>query len=112
MAPRPAYDLVVYRRSTFCPDLIDTRRWLYAWNVPYRQVNHDLDEAIAWRLDAWLGSRTVPTLVVAERGALDPIAPPAEANLKALRNTDRGTMLHEPEEGTLRAFLMRHGFLS
>lgn len=108
IAARPPYDLVVYGRATFCPDLIDTKRWLHAWNVPYRLVNQDLDEEIAWRLDAWLGSRTVPTLVVAERGAIDPIRPPSEANLKALRNTDRGTMLHEPEEATLRAFLERH----
>jgi len=80
--------------------------------VPYRQLNHDLDEQIAQRLDVWLGSRTVPTIVVAERGKIDPIAPPAAADLKALRNVDRGSMLHEPEEATLHAFLVRHGFLS
>ncbi len=112
IAARPPYDLVVYGRSTFCPDLVTTKAWLHAWNVPYHQVNQDLDEQVAWRLDSWLGSRTVPTLVVAEHGALDPIAPPVDANLKALRNTDRGTMLHEPEEATLRAFLARHGFLA
>jgi len=112
IAARPAYDLIVYGRSTFCPDLIDTKRWLHAWNVPYRQLNHDLDEQIAQRLDVWLGSRTVPTIVVAERGEVDPIAPPAAADLKALRNADRGSMLHEPEEATLHAFLVRHGFLS
>lgn len=111
IAPRPKLELVVYGRSTFCPDLITAKRWLHAWNVPYRQVNHDLDDDIAARLDTWLGSRTVPTFVIAERGQLDPIAPPNDADLTRLRNVDRGTMLHEAEEATLRAFLERHGIL-
>jgi formylglycine-generating enzyme required for sulfatase activity len=111
IAPRPPYDLVVYGRSTFCADLIRMKVWLDAWNVPYRQVQIDLDEPMAYRLDEWLSSRTVPTLVVARYGEVDPISAPSDANLKALRNVDRGTMLHEPDEPTLRAFLERHGFL-
>jgi formylglycine-generating enzyme required for sulfatase activity/glutaredoxin len=107
---RPPYDLVVYGRSTFCPDLMAVKRWLNAWNVPYRQLQVDLDEVAAHRLDSWLGSRTVPTLVVAQHGQIDPISTPAPANLSRLRNTDRGAMLHEPDDITLRAFLARHGF--
>ncbi|MDW8300616.1 MAG: hypothetical protein RML95_14895 [Anaerolineae bacterium] len=42
---------------------------LRARNALCRKVNHDSNEAIAWRLDAWLGSRAVRTLAVAERGA-------------------------------------------
>lgn len=109
---RPQHELVIYGRSSFCPDLVKAQRWLHAWNVPYRQLNVDLDEQAAYRLDAWLGSRTVPTLVIAEQGSIDPITPPAEADLTHLRNTDRGSMLHEAEEDTLRAFLIRHGFLA
>jgi formylglycine-generating enzyme required for sulfatase activity/glutaredoxin len=109
---RPARDLVVFGRSTFCPDLVRVKEWLHAWNVPYRQIQTDWDEAAAYRLDEWLGSRTVPTLVVAEYGSIDPIAPPADVDLSHLRNTDRGTMLHEPDEETLRAFLVREGFFS
>jgi len=112
IAPRPAYDLVVYGRSTFCPDLVKAKQWLYAWNVPYRQLNIDLDEQSAFKLDHWLGSRTVPTFVIAERGSTAPIFEPAEADLSKLRNIDRGSMLHEAEEATLRAFLVRHGFLT
>ncbi len=112
IAPRTKYDLILYARGTFCPDLITTKRWLYAWNVPYRQINVDMDEPAAFRLDRWLGSRTIPTLVVAERLGLEPITEPTEADLSHLRNADRGSMLHEPEEATLRAFLVRHGFLS
>jgi len=111
MAERPDVDLVVYGRSTFCPDLVKLLTWLRAWNVPYRQVQIDLDESVAFRLDHWLGSRTVPTLVIARHGDVDPILPPNEANLSALRDTDRGSMLHEPDESTLRAFLTRHGIL-
>jgi formylglycine-generating enzyme required for sulfatase activity/glutaredoxin len=109
LARRPKYDLVVVGRSVFCPDLIDVKHWLHAWNVPYRQINHDLVEEMAWRLDSWLGSRTVPTLFITEYGQIDPISEPTAANLQALRNTDRGSMLHEPDEGTLRAFLARYG---
>ncbi|MEP7286912.1 MAG: SUMF1/EgtB/PvdO family nonheme iron enzyme, partial [Chloroflexota bacterium] len=112
IAPRTRYDLVVYGRTTFCSDLIKTKKWLDAWNVPYRQLSVDTDEQAASRLDRWLGTRTIPTLIVAERNATDPIADPADANLADLRNADRGSMLHEPEEGTLRAFLIRNGFLT
>jgi formylglycine-generating enzyme required for sulfatase activity/glutaredoxin len=109
---RPAHDLVVYGRTTFCPDLVKVRAWLHTWNVPYRQVNIDLEEVAAFRLDEWLGTRTIPTLVVAEYGGLDPITAPTEADLRNLRNTDRGAMMHEPEEAGLQAFLVRNGFLS
>lgn len=112
LAKRPAHDLILVGRSVFCPDLIKVKEWLHAWNVPYREVHHDLNEDMASRLDEWLGSRTVPTLFVAEYGQIDPITAPAEANLRALRDTDRGSMLHEPEEATLRAFLTRHGMLA
>ncbi len=112
IAPRQGNDLVLYGRSTFCPDLVKVKQWLHNWNVPYHQLNIDMHEAYALRLDEWLGSRTVPTLIVARRGEVDPGAIPAEADLSHLRNADRGSMLHEPDEPTLRAFLARHGFLS
>ncbi|MCC7451389.1 MAG: SUMF1/EgtB/PvdO family nonheme iron enzyme [Anaerolineae bacterium] len=111
MAAQPAYDLIVYGRSTFCPDLVKAKQWLHAWNVPYHQLNVDMHEAHALRLDEWLGSRTVPTLVVAKQGEVEPITPPTDVDLSRLRNMDRGSMLHEPDEPTLRAFLVRHGFL-
>ncbi len=107
IAARAPYDLLVYGRSTFCPDLLKVQAWLHAWNVPYRQIQVDLDEEAAARIDRWLGSRTVPTLVIALHGETEPISTPGEANLQALRNVDRGSMLHEPEEATLRAFLAR-----
>ena len=109
---RPRVDLVVYGRTTFCPDLSKARGWLHQWNVPYRQLNIDLDETAAFKLDDWLGTRTIPTIVVAHYASIDPVEAPAEANLNNLRNTDRGSMLHEPEEAALRAFLVRNGFLS
>ncbi len=108
---RPTYDLVMYGRSTFCPDLVKARVWLRAWMVPYHQVNIDLEEQAASRLDRWLGTRTIPTFVVARWGEIDPVAPPAEVDLCRLRNADRGTMLHEADEATLRGFLVRNGML-
>jgi formylglycine-generating enzyme required for sulfatase activity/glutaredoxin len=111
IAPRTEYDLVLYGRTTFCPDLVKTKNWLHAWNVPYRQINVDVDEHAAFRLDQWLGTRTIPTLVVATKNDVEPIAEPANVDLSALRNQDRGSMLHEPEEETLRSFLARNGFL-
>ncbi len=112
IAPRYPFDLVMYGRSSFCPDLVNVKQWLHQWNVPYRQLNVDMDEQAAFRLDTWLGSRTVPTLVIASQGGIDPVLPPADADLSNLRNADRGSMLHEADEQTLRAFLTRHGFLS
>lgn len=112
IAARPARDLVIYGRSTFCPDLVKVKGWLRSWNVPYRQVQIDFDEDAASRLDAWLGSRTVPTLLVADYGEVEPYTPPADVDLDHLRNADRGSMLHEPDEDGLRAFLARNGFLA
>jgi formylglycine-generating enzyme required for sulfatase activity/glutaredoxin len=112
IAQRFQHDLVMYGRSSFCPDLVNVKKWLHDWNIPYRQLNIDMDEQAAFRLDTWLGSRTVPTLVIAPLGSIDPVDPPADANLSNLRNADRGSMLHEADESTLRTFLLRHGFLS
>jgi len=109
---RTAHDLVIYGRWSFCPDLISGKSWLHAWGVPYRQINIDLDEQAAARIDEWLGSRTVPTYIVAERGQVLPITPPADADLSELRNANRGSMLHEADEPTLRAWLVQNGFLA
>ncbi len=108
---RPQRDLVIYGRSSFCPDLVKGKVWLHSWGVPYRQINIDLDEEAAFKLDSWLGTRTIPTYVVAERNEIDPATPPADADLSNLRNTDRGAMLHEAEEPVLYAWLIRNGFL-
>ncbi len=111
IATRPAHDLVFYARANFCSDVVTTKKWLHARNVPYRQVNIDVDEQAAFRLDEWLGSRTIPTLVVAEYGSIDPIVKPLNVPLSELRNVDRGSVLHEPDEATLHTFLVRNGFL-
>ncbi len=111
LVERPEHDLVVYGRSSFCPDLINGKEWLRVWRIPYRQINIDLDENAAFRIDNWLGTRTIPTYVVAERGQIDPITPPTETDLSHLRNADRGSMLHEADEAGLYSWLIRNGFL-
>lgn len=111
IAARPRYDLLLYGRSSFCSDVVKVKQWLNNWNVPYRQLNIDVDEEAAFRLDEWLGTRTIPTLVVASRNCIDPISEPVSVDLAHLRDTNRGSMLHEPEESTLRAFLVENGFL-
>jgi hypothetical protein len=111
-SPRPAFDLVVYGRSSFCADLVDGKQWLHDWNVPYRQINIDLDEQAGFRLDDWIGNRTIPTYVVAERGSSVPILPPKEVDLSHLRDANRGTMLHEADRSTLRAWLIQNGLLA
>jgi formylglycine-generating enzyme required for sulfatase activity len=109
LAERPKYDLVIYGKTVFCPDLVNGKRWLRAWGTPYRQLNIDLDEAAAYKLDSWLGMRVVPTYIIAEHGQIDPITPPLDADFRNLRNADRGSMLHEADEAGLRTFLARHG---
>ena len=106
-------ELVVIGRTYPCPDLARTQRFLKANNINYRQINIDEDEAALEFLLRWVGHRSVPTVVVAQAGDVQPIEEPAPLPPgRSVRSLDRGTMITEPSDEALRGFLHRHGFAS
>jgi glutaredoxin len=61
-------ELIVYARTTYCPYLDIARAVLAEYSVAYREIMIDKDETAAKRVVDWTGFRSVPTLLVAERG--------------------------------------------
>jgi glutaredoxin len=106
-------ELVVYGRTYPCPDLTRAKRYLEANNIKYRQINIDQDEAAREFVQRWVGHQSVPTIVVANPGDVQPIAEPAPLPAgRSARSFDRGTMITEPSDEALRGFLRRHGLAS
>ncbi len=103
-------ELVVYGRTYPCPDLTRTKRYLEANKINYRQINIDEDESALELVMRWVGHRSVPTVVVAKAGDVQPIEEPAPLPPgRSVRSFDRGTMITEPSDEALRGFLSRHG---
>lgn len=103
-------ELVVYGRTYPCPDLTRTKRFLEAHQIQYRQINIDQDEAALEFVRRWVGHLSVPTVVVAKSGDVQPIDDPAPLPPgRSARSFDRGTMITEPSDEALRGFLQRHG---
>ncbi|MBI3536270.1 MAG: glutaredoxin family protein [Chloroflexi bacterium] len=104
--------LVVYTRTTQCPYWDRSKLFLDANKVPYHMLNIEMDPAAAQRLQHWLGSLTVPTMVIAEENSLEPFYPPAPlADDQSAHGVDRGTMFSEPSDRRLEIFLRRHGIM-
>jgi glutaredoxin len=105
-------ELVMYSRTRFCPFVRLAREALTYWNVPYREILIDHDPIAQAQLLQWTGFLSVPTLVVAERGSDLPLAPPAPLPPgDSPMGINRGSMLTEPSEAELHAWLRQHGFL-
>lgn len=102
--------LVVYGRSTPCPDMYRWQRWLSKHAVEFVEfdINHDAE---AFRkVVEWTGHQSVPTLVIAPDDGVDPVTPPAPLPPgRGPRAIDRGTMLTEPGNGQVEGFLERNG---
>ena len=101
--------LVVYERSSFCPDMHRWRRWVAAHPLTYVGFDIDHDPDARARVVGWTGHESVPTLVIAAEDGVDPIEPPAGLGGRGPRAVDRGTMLTEPDPGQIGPFLRRHG---
>jgi formylglycine-generating enzyme required for sulfatase activity/glutaredoxin len=107
--PAPPRELLIYGRSTFCSDMVKTKRHLFSLGVPYRQVDIDQDRQAALTLESLVHARSVPTAVITEPGGWLPIEPPAPIpEGQAARNFDRGTLVQEPDEATLARWIERH----
>ncbi|TAK73785.1 MAG: hypothetical protein EPO16_11945 [Dehalococcoidia bacterium] len=61
------------------------------------------------KVKGWAGYASVPTLVIAPDGGLDPIDPPLPLLGKRARGFDRGTVLTEPNPAQITEFLRRNG---
>jgi glutaredoxin len=105
-------ELIVYGRSMFCPDLARTQRFLASNNVHYQQINIDQDEEAGARVEKWVGHRSVPTVVVARKGELEPLTPPTSLPTgRSARSVDRETVITEPSDEALLTFLQRHNLV-
>jgi glutaredoxin len=105
-------ELVMYSRATPCPFVSLARRVLDRESVAYRELFIDQDKTAEKRVLAWTGFLSVPTLVVALPGEDLPMGSPTPLPQGASpRGIDRGTMLTEPSEEQLMAWLSRFGFI-
>jgi glutaredoxin len=105
-------ELVVFGRTAFCPDLARSVRFLDNNNVPYRMIRIDEDMEAGELVEQWVGHRSVPTIVVARKGEVEPIEQPAPLpEGRSVRSFDRGTLITEPSDEALGRFLERHGLI-
>lgn len=102
--------LVVYGRSSFCPDMMRWDHWLKRHPVEHVAFDIDTDREALAKVVAWTGHQSVPTLVIAPDDGFDPIEEPSELPPgRGPRAVDRGVMLTEPNPGQVEEFLDRHG---
>lgn len=102
--------LVVYGRSSFCPDMMRWEHWLKRNPVTHVAFDIDSDREALAKVVGWTGHQSVPTLVIADGNSVDPIEEPSPLpEGRGPRGVDRGTMLTEPNPGQVEEFLDRHG---
>ncbi len=105
-------ELVMYSRTFGCPFVTVAKTVFNDYDVVYREIFIDKDDQALERVVEWTGFRSVPTLVVANRGedvpytTFDPL-PAGESP----RGIDRGVMITEPSMTELVAWLTKHGFI-
>ena len=100
--------LVVYGRSSFCPDMMRFEQWVRAHPIAFVSFDIDADQDARDFVVHYTGHVSVPTLVIAPDDGFDPIEAPAPLAGR-VRGADRGSMLTEPAIGQAAGFLERHG---
>lgn len=104
---------VVVYMSPWCSSSADTQRALNEWGVSATFVNIKEDRAAATRLRDMVGFESVPTVVVADEGSLEPCeAPAALPKGSSPRGVDRGSIMTEGTRVQLRAWLVKQGILN
>jgi len=104
---------VVVYMSPWCSSSSDTQRALKEWEVPATFINIREDRDAAARVRGWVGFESVPTVIIAEEGSVEPFEAPADlAAGKSPRGVDRGSMITEATRVQLRSWLVKHGVLS
>ena len=104
--------IIVYM-SPWCGTSTNTQRALTEWNVPAQYINIKEDREAAARVREWVGFESVPTVVIAEEGSVEPYELPVPLPAGASpRGVDRGSMLTEASTEKLREWLVKHGLLA
>jgi glutaredoxin len=99
--------------SPWCSSSADTQRALNEWGVTATFVNVKEDRAAATRLRGWVGFESVPTVILAEEGTVEPCCPPESLpSGSSPRGVDRGSMITEATRLQLRAWLVKQGMLA
>lgn len=106
-------ELVMYSRTIGCPYISVAKRVFADFALGYREIMIDQDAEARARVQQWTGYLSVPTIVVADEGSLLPVEEPAPlARGTSPRGIDRGWMITEPHRMELKAWLVKHGFIS
>ncbi len=109
----PTRELVMYSRSFGCPYVSVAKRVFADFALSYREIMIDGNPNARARVLDWTGFLSVPTLVVAELGSEFPFEKPAPLPPGVSpRGVDRGSMITEPHRSELKAWLVKHGFIS
>lgn len=109
----PAGELVMYSRTFGCPYISVAKRVFADFALGYREVMIDKDADAKARVVAWTGFQSVPTIVIAPVGGDRPLEEPLPLPPGASpRGIDRGYMITEPHRMELKAWLVKHGFIS
>ncbi len=107
-----ARQVVVYM-SPWCSSSKDAQSALAEWGVPATFVNIKEDRAAAARVRGWVGFESVPTIVIADEGSVEPYeAPEPLAAGRSPRGIDRGSLITEATRPQLRDWLIKHGVLA
>jgi len=104
-------ELIVYARTAFCPDVMRAVRFLDNNSILYRRIDIDRDEQAGELVESLVGHRSVPTLVIANKGESTPFEEPAPLVGRNARSVDRGTVITEPSDEALSRFLERNGLV-
>jgi glutaredoxin len=109
----PPRELVMYSRTFGCPYISVAKRVFADFAIGYRELMIDKDPEAKARVLAWTGFQSVPTIVIAEPGSVLPVeAPLLLPRGVSPRGVDRGWMITEPHRMELKAWLVRHGFIT
>ena len=101
--------LIMYSRRLGCPFVTLAKRVLADYQVPYREIYIDVDQAARARVVEWTGFLSVPTLVIAhDDGDLPYEVPPPLPKGASPRGINRGAMITEPGESQLLEWLRQH----
>ncbi|MFZ4813780.1 MAG: glutaredoxin family protein [Phototrophicaceae bacterium] len=114
MTPEPRDKwLVMYTRTLGCPFVSIAERVLHEYSVTYHPLFIDRDPAACRRVLEWTGFQSVPTLIVAWHGELEPISAPTPlVRGTSPQGIDRGDMLTEARDLQLITWLRKHGFIT
>ncbi len=106
-------ELVMYSRTTPCPFVSLAKRVLDREHIQYRELRIDINKTYEQRVLNWTGFLSVPTLIIANPGEDLPYTEPAPLPKgDTPRDVNRGSMLTEPSEDRLIAWLRQHSLLN